>query len=113
MYKMIVVDLDGTLLNDYKKVSEENLAYFTLSGNAINVIINFDGEAFRWISRLRECTKAQWFIRDSFVKMHQEIAKICTYYTKNVGPDCETKHICGEGKESCGRINAILKSLQK
>ena len=25
MYKMIVVDLDGTLLNDYKKVSEENL----------------------------------------------------------------------------------------
>lgn len=25
MYKMIVVDLDGTLLNDYKKVSQENL----------------------------------------------------------------------------------------
>lgn len=25
MYKMIVVDLDGTLLNDYKKVSKENL----------------------------------------------------------------------------------------
>lgn len=114
LYKEIYIK-NNKIYNEFKnaKVSEENLAYFTLSGNAINVIINFDGEAFRWISRLRECTKAQWFIRDSFVKMHQEIAKICTYYTKNVGPDCETKHICGEGKESCGRINAILKSLQK
>ena len=25
MYKMIILDLDGTLLDDYKKISEENL----------------------------------------------------------------------------------------
>lgn len=25
MYKMIILDLDGTLLNDYKQVSEENI----------------------------------------------------------------------------------------
>ncbi len=25
MYKMIILDLDGTLLNDYKEVSEENI----------------------------------------------------------------------------------------
>lgn len=25
MYKMIILDLDGTLLNDYKQVSKENI----------------------------------------------------------------------------------------
>jgi len=25
MYKMIILDLDGTLLNDYKEVSKENV----------------------------------------------------------------------------------------
>ena len=25
MYKMIILDLDGTLLNDYKEISKENI----------------------------------------------------------------------------------------
>ena len=91
----------------------EDLVYFILSGNMINVVINFDGEAFRWICRLRECTKAQWCIRENVTKMHQEINKISTYYSANLGPDCVTKHLCGEGKESCGRINTILASLKE
>ena len=113
IYKRIYIE-NNKIYNEFKSanISEESLAYFTLSGNAVNVIINFDGEAFRWICRLRECNKAQWFIRDSFSKMHKSIAKICTYYAKNVGPDCETKHICGEEKESCGKINIILKNLK-
>lgn len=93
-------------------IMEEDLVYFVLSGNMINVVINFDGEAFRWICRLRECTKAQWCIRENVTKMHQEINKISTYYAANLGPDCVTKHICGEGKESCGRINTILENLK-
>lgn len=94
-------------------IREEDLVYFTLSGNAINVIINFDGEAFRWICRLRECSKAQWKIREDVTKMHGLIRKISTYYAKNIGPDCMTMHICKEGKESCGRINEILKNLKE
>lgn len=92
-------------------IREEDLIYFTLSGNAVNVTINFDGESFRWICRLRECTKAQWCIREAVTKMHAEISKISTYYSANLGPDCVTKHICSEGKESCGRINAILEKM--
>lgn len=92
-------------------VCKADLVYFTLSGHAINVIVNFDGEAFRWICRLRECTKAQWCIRLCVTKMHEEIKKVCKYYAENLGPDCVTKHFCGEGKESCGRIEGILKSI--
>lgn len=90
-------------------IKDEDLVYFTLSGNTVNVIINFDGEAFRWICRLRECTKAQWCIREIVTKMHEELNEISKYYASNLGPDCVTKHICGEGKESCGRLKLILK----
>jgi len=92
-------------------ICKEDLVYFTLSGHAINVIINFDGEAFRWICRLRTCTKAQWCIRTGVTKMHNEIKKVSKYYANNLGPDCVTKHFCGEGKESCGRLDGILKTL--
>lgn len=99
------------VLKEFKSygIRDEDLIYFTLSGNTVNVIINFDGEAFRWICRLRECTKAQWCIRYAVTKMHKLIGEISTYYSANIGPDCVTKHFCGEGKESCGRINEILK----
>lgn len=90
-------------------IRDEDLVYFTLSGNKVNVIINFDGEAFRWICRLRECTKAQWCIRENITKMHQLVNEVSTYYSENLGPDCVTKHYCGEGKESCGRLKLILK----
>ncbi len=94
-------------------IRDEDLAYFTLSGNAVNVTINFDGEAFRWICRLRECTKAQWCIREAVTKMHGEVSKVSTYYAQNLGPDCVTKHMCSEGKESCGRILTILENLKE
>lgn len=94
-------------------ICSEDLVYFTLSGNAVNVIINFDGEAFRWICRLRECSKAQWCIRQGVTKMHKEVSKVSKYFASNLGPDCVTKHFCGEGKESCGRINNILEKMKK
>lgn len=94
-------------------IRDEDLVYFTLSGNKVNVIINFDGEAFRWICRLRECTKAQWCIRQNVTKMHELLKEKSTYYVENLGPDCVTKHYCGEGKESCGRLKLILKKENK
>ena len=41
--------------------------------------------------------------------MHQLVNEVSTYYSENLGPDCVTKHYCGEGKESCGRLKLILK----
>lgn len=94
-------------------IRPEDLVYFTLSGHAVNVIINYDGEAFRTFSKLRSCTKAQWYIRENTVKMINKIKEVSDYYSLYIGPDCVTKHTCGEGKESCGRLEGILKSLNK
>lgn len=110
MYEEIFIN-NNKMWDEFKSynIKEEDLVYFTLSGNTINVTINFDGEAFRWICRLRECSKAQWCIREIVTKMHELIGEVSTYYSANLGPDCVTKHICGEGKESCGRLKLILK----
>lgn len=95
-------------------VRDEDLVYFVLGGVTSNIAINCDGEALRWICRLRECTKAQWCVRNAVTKMHQEIGKLegNKYFSENLGPDCVVHHFCGEGKESCGRIDGILKRVK-
>lgn len=95
-------------------VRDEDLVYFVLGGVTSNIAINCDGEALRWICRLRECTKAQWCVRNIVTKMHEEIGKFegNKYFSENLGPDCVVHHFCGEGKESCGRINGILKKVK-
>lgn len=96
-------------------VREEDLVYFVLGGVNSNIVINCDGEDLRWLCRLRECIKAQWCVRNVVTKMHQEIGNLegNKYFSENLGPDCVVHHFCGEGKESCGRINAILKKTKK
>lgn len=93
-----------------KKIRDEDLIYFTLSGNMTNVITNMDGWTVRHILELRECTKAQWETREISNAIHKEIEKLkdteafCTI----LGPTCVTQKICNEGKESCGRIKSLI-----
>lgn len=100
--------------NDYE-ICEEDLVYFTLSGNLVNVITNIDGKTLKHILKLRECTKAQWETRDMARGMHKEIDKIegAKIFSSILGAPCETEFICKEGKECCGKINAILKSRKE
>lgn len=91
---------------DYK-IREEDLVYFVLAGNLVNVVTNMDGKTVKHILGLRECTKAQWETREMAVNMHKEIDKIedAKIYSSILGPTCTTQGFCKEGKESCGRIN--------
>lgn len=92
-------------------IREEDLIYFTLSGNMVNVITNMDGKTVEHILRLRECTKAQWETREMAVGIHNEIRKIggAECFSNILGPTCETQGFCKEGKESCGRILKLTK----
>ena len=96
-------------------IREEDLIYFTLSGNMVNVVTNMNGKTLEHILRLRECTKAQWETREMAYGMHEELNKElgCEIFSKVLGPTCVTEMFCGEGKESCGRIKQILELKKK
>ena len=93
-------------------VCEEDLIYFTLSGNMVNILTNMDGWTVRHILELRECNKAQWETREIARGIHSEIAKLenASIFEQILGPTCETQLICNEGKESCGKINVLKKA---
>ena len=93
-------------------VREEDLIYFTLSGNMVNILTNMDGWTVRHILELRECNKAQWETREIARGIHSEIAKLenASIFEQILGPTCETQLICNEGKESCGKINVLKKA---
>lgn len=100
--------------NDYR-IRQEDLVYFTLSGNIVNVITSMDGKTLEHILRLRECTKAQWETRDMANGMHREIKEIkgAECFSNILGPTCETQGFCKEGKESCGKILKLIKKDTK
>ena len=93
---------------DYK-ICEEDLVYFVLSGNTVNIVTNMDGRTVKHVLGLRECTKAQWETRDMAINMHKEIDKIesAQIYSMILGPTCTTQGFCKEGKESCGRLGDV------
>lgn len=92
-------------------IRDEDLIYFTLSGNMTNVITNMDGWTLRHILELRECNKAQWETRLIAYGMHREVEKLkgAESFSKVLGSTCVTKGICNEGKECCGKIYALKK----
>ena len=90
-------------------VCEEDLIYFTLSGNITNAITNLDGKTLAHILALRECSKAQWETQGMAWGMHKELARIsgAEIFSSVLGPTCITQGYCKEGSESCGRILRI------
>lgn len=88
-------------------VCDEDLIYFHLSGNKVNVMTNMDGKTLAHIARLRICNKAQWEIRRALTEMRQLVMEQAPIYGSILGPDCEIFLECHEGKESCGKVNVL------
>lgn len=86
-------------------VRDEDLIYFTLSGNMTNMITNMDAWTLRHILELRECNKAQWETREIANQMHKEIKKtgVADVLSSILGPTCETLGVCREKREHCGK----------
>ncbi|MBR1540645.1 MAG: FAD-dependent thymidylate synthase [Clostridia bacterium] len=91
-----------------KEVYEEDLIYFYLGAQMLNVMTTMNSRTLQWISRMRCCNKAQWQIRQIAWGMVNEAKKVAPLLGKGLGPTCMTDRYCGEGKESCGLINKIL-----
>lgn len=99
------------VFEEFKKyVCEEDLVYFYLGCQMLNVMTTMNGRALQWISRMRCCNKAQWQIRKIAWGMVNEVKKVSPLFGEWLGPTCMTDKFCGEGRESCGLIDKILSS---
>ena len=91
-----------------ENVCEEDLIYFYLGCQMLNVVTTMNSRTLQWISRMRCCNKAQWQIRKIAWEITNEVKNVAPLLGKGLGPTCITDKYCGEGKESCGLINKIL-----
>jgi len=96
-----------------KEICEEDLIYFYLGAQMLNVMTTMNARTLQWISRMRCCNKAQWQIRQIAWGMVNEAKKVAPLLGKGLGPTCMTDEYCGEGKESCGLIHKILENKKK
>lgn len=90
-------------------IREEDLIYFVLSGNIVNIITNMNGKALEHILGLRECNKAQWETRQMSHDMHKEVKSLpdAQIFEQILGPTCTTQGICNEGRECCGKVYTL------
>ncbi|MCI8486691.1 MAG: FAD-dependent thymidylate synthase [Clostridia bacterium] len=91
-------------------VAEEDLIYFYLGCQMLNVITTMNGRTLQWILHLRCCNKAQWQIRAIAKEIAKQVSMVSPLLGKGLGPTCITDMVCYEGKECCGLINTLLKN---
>ena len=94
-------------------IFEEDLIYFYLGCQMLNVVTTLNARSAQWISRQRCCNKAQWQIRNITKEMVKQIQEVSPMFGKGLGATCMTDLICNEGKECCGLINSLLEAKKK
>ena len=105
------IDKNMKMFEEFKKtICEEDLIYFYLGAQMLNIMTTMNSRSLQWISRMRCCNKAQWQIRQIAWGMVNEAKKVAPLLGKGLGPTCITDRYCGEGKESCGLIDKLLEN---
>ncbi len=89
-------------------IAEEDLIYFYLGCQMLNVITTMNGRTLQWVLRMRCCNKAQWQIRGIAKEIAKQVKEVSPLLGKGLGSTCVTDLVCNEGKECCGLINTLL-----
>ena len=97
------------MFDEFKEqgIAEEDLIYFYIGAQMLNVVTTMNARNLQWVSRMRCCNKAQWQIRFIAQEMVRQVKQVAPLIGKGLGPTCITDKYCGEGKESCGLIDKI------
>ena len=96
-----------------KGVFEEDLIYFYIGAQMVNVVTTMNARNMQWICRLRCCNKAQWQIRFIAKEMAKQVKDVAPLIGMGLGPTCVTDRYCGEGRECCGLIDSLLEADKK
>ena len=91
-------------------VAEEDLIYFYIGAQMLNIVTTMNARNLQWVLRLRCCNKAQWQIRGIAQELARQVKQTAPLLGKGLGPTCITDRYCGEGKECCGLINKLLEA---
>ena len=102
-----IICVGETLEQKEQGIAEEDLIYFYIGAQMLNVITTMNARNLQWVSRMRCCNKAQWQIRFITQEMVRQVKYVAPLIGKGLGPTCITDKYCGEGKESCGLIDKI------
>lgn len=94
-------------------VADEDLIYFYLGCQMLNVVTSMNGRTLQWILHLRCCNKAQWQIREICKEIAKQVSMVSPLLGKGLGPTCKTDLVCYEGRECCGLINILLEKKNK
>lgn len=103
------------VMEEFKKagVAEEDLIYFYIGAQMVNVVTTMNARNLQWVCRLRCCNKAQWQIRFIAKEMAKQVKEVARLIGMGLGPTCITDRYCGEGRECCGLIDALLEVDKK
>lgn len=94
-------------------VADEDLIYFYIGAQMLNVVTTMNGRTLQWVLRLRCCNKAQWQIRAIAKELAKQVSEVAPLLGKGLGPTCMTDLVCYEGKECCGLIDKLLESKKE
>lgn len=83
-------------------VPAEDARYMTLQAGKTRLMMTMNARELRHFLALRECSRAQWEIRELAHKIHEICEMVAPKIFRDAGPECvRTK--CPEGEKSCGR----------
>ena len=94
-------------------VAEEDLIYFYLGAQMLNVVTTMNARNIQWVCRQRCCNKAQWQIRYIANDIRLQVSEVAPLLGKGLGATCMTDRICNEGRECCGSIEKLLEADKK
>ena len=104
------IDVNIEEFNKFKAagVAEEDLIYFYLGAQMLNVVTTMNARNIQWVCRQRCCNKAQWQIRYIANDIRAQVSEIAPLLGKGLGATCMTDRVCNEGRECCGLIDKLL-----
>ena len=109
------IDVNIEEFNKFKAagVAEEDLIYFYLGAQMLNVVTTMNARNIQWVCRQRCCNKAQWQIRYIANDIQRQVAEVAPLLGKGLGATCMTDRVCNEGRECCGLIDKLLEADKK
>ena len=83
-------------------IPEEDARYILPNACCTNIVVTMNARALRHFLGMRLCKRAQWEIRELAERMLELLKDECPELFEDIGPQCEQKGFCPEGKKGCG-----------